>query len=125
MKGYEKQIGTAEGEANSLLYNERAFLLTCKSILHILCYPPPIFQEIVLSYYYEQGNLSLVIDRCKELIKGAEDKEAGASPAKLEKREVQESPLVAFPVTHISLGCLKLLKSTMDQLVTRLKANKE
>jgi ubiquitin-conjugating enzyme E2 O len=37
--GYEKQMGLPEGEKNSILYNENAFLLSCKSILHLLHRP--------------------------------------------------------------------------------------
>ena len=38
--GYDKQIGTAEGEKNSLAYNENSFLLTCKLMLYLLHRPP-------------------------------------------------------------------------------------
>lgn len=37
--GYEKQKGFPEGEKNSFLYNENAFLLSCKSMLYLLHRP--------------------------------------------------------------------------------------
>lgn len=40
--GYDKQVGTAEGEKNSLSYNENTFLLNCKSMLYILRRPPMV-----------------------------------------------------------------------------------
>jgi ubiquitin-conjugating enzyme E2 O len=40
--GYDKQIGRAEGEKNSLEYNENSFLLSCKSMLYLLRKPPKV-----------------------------------------------------------------------------------
>lgn len=40
--GYDKQIGRAEGEKNSVSYNENAFLMTWKSMLYILRQPPKV-----------------------------------------------------------------------------------
>lgn len=40
--GYDKQIGRAEGEKNSVSYNENAFLVTCKSMLYLLHKPPKV-----------------------------------------------------------------------------------
>jgi hypothetical protein len=40
--GYDKQIGRAEGEKNSLAYNENSFLLSCKSMLYFLRKPPKV-----------------------------------------------------------------------------------
>lgn len=38
--GYDKQIGTAEGEKNSLSYNENTFLLSCKTMMYLMRKPP-------------------------------------------------------------------------------------
>lgn len=38
--GYEKQVGTVEGEKNSLPYNENTYLLNLKSMLYIMRRPP-------------------------------------------------------------------------------------
>lgn len=40
--GYDKQIGTAEGEKNSLAYNENTFLLNCKTMLNLMRKPPKV-----------------------------------------------------------------------------------
>lgn len=40
--GYDQQIGRAEGERNSVSYNENAFLVTCQSILYLLRKPPKV-----------------------------------------------------------------------------------
>ncbi|XP_050232027.1 probable ubiquitin-conjugating enzyme E2 23 isoform X2 [Mercurialis annua] len=34
--GYDKQVGTAEGEKNSLSYNENTFLLNCKTMMYLM-----------------------------------------------------------------------------------------
>ena len=41
--GYDKQIGRADGEKNSVSYNENAFLVTCKSMLYLLRKPPKVY----------------------------------------------------------------------------------
>lgn len=40
--GYDLQMGRAEGEKNSISYNENAFLMTCKSMLYLLQKPPKV-----------------------------------------------------------------------------------
>ena len=40
--GYDQQIGRAEGEKNSVSYNENAFLVTAKSMLYLLRKPPRV-----------------------------------------------------------------------------------
>jgi len=40
--GYDKQIGRAEGERNSRSYNEKAFLMTWKSMLYLIRQPPKV-----------------------------------------------------------------------------------
>lgn len=40
--GFDKQLGRAEGETNSVSYNENAFLVTCQSMLYILRKPPKV-----------------------------------------------------------------------------------
>ena len=43
--GYDKQIGTAEGEKNSLGYNENAFLLNCKTMMYLMRRPPKVREK--------------------------------------------------------------------------------
>ncbi|KAI4296744.1 hypothetical protein L6164_036672 [Bauhinia variegata] len=49
--GYDQQIGRAEGEKNSVSYNENAFLVTCKSILYVLRKPPQHFEALVGEHF--------------------------------------------------------------------------
>lgn len=42
--GYEKQVGTVEGEKNAVPYNENTYLLSLKSMLYILRRPPMVIQ---------------------------------------------------------------------------------
>ena len=48
--GYDKQIGTAEGEKNSLSYNENTFLLNCKTMMYLMRKPPKVMVESTCSY---------------------------------------------------------------------------
>lgn len=41
--GYDKQLGTAEGEKNSLSYNENTFLLNCKTMMYLMRRPPKVW----------------------------------------------------------------------------------
>ncbi|CAK9134557.1 unnamed protein product [Ilex paraguariensis] len=38
--GYDKQVGTAEGEKKSASYNENTFLLNCKTMVYLMRKPP-------------------------------------------------------------------------------------
>lgn len=40
--GYDKQIGTAEGEKNSLSYNEHTFLDNCRTMMYLMRRPPKV-----------------------------------------------------------------------------------
>lgn len=50
--GYDKQIGTAEGEKNSLSYNENTFLLNCKTMMYLMRKPPKVIYQILLSDHF-------------------------------------------------------------------------
>lgn len=52
--GYDRQIGTLEGEKNSVVYNENSFLLSCKSMLYLLRRPPMVI-TLFISYYPERS----------------------------------------------------------------------
>ncbi|OWM77461.1 probable ubiquitin-conjugating enzyme E2 24 [Punica granatum] len=67
--GYDKQVGKAEGEKNSVSYNENAFLLNCKSMIYLLRKPPKHFEALVLEHF---GNCCLnILSACKEYMDGA------------------------------------------------------
>jgi hypothetical protein len=46
--GYEKQVGTVEGEKNALPYNENTYLLSVRSMLYILRRPPMVIHPSLL-----------------------------------------------------------------------------
>lgn len=54
--GYEKQVGTAEGEKNSLSYNENTFLLGCKTMMFLMRRPPKVMivytTSLILVYLF-------------------------------------------------------------------------
>mmetsp|Transcript_17619 Transcript_17619/g.49241 ORF Transcript_17619/g.49241 Transcript_17619/m.49241 type:complete len:1167 (-) Transcript_17619:484-3984(-) len=49
--GYEKHMGTAEGERNAALYNENAFLLSCRTMMDTVRRPPQHFEALVRSHF--------------------------------------------------------------------------
>ncbi|XP_068640389.1 probable ubiquitin-conjugating enzyme E2 23 [Aristolochia californica] len=67
--GYDKQVGTAEGEKNSLSYNENTFLLNCKTMLYILRRPPKHFEEVVKQHFQTRG--PFILKACDEYMKGS------------------------------------------------------
>lgn len=66
--GYDKQIGTAEGEKNSLSYNENAFLLSCKTIMYLIRKPPKDFDELVKDHFKRRGYY--ILKACDAYMKG-------------------------------------------------------
>lgn len=50
--GYDKQIGTAEGEKNSLAYNENTFLLNCKTMMYLMRRPPKVVFPFQFSAFF-------------------------------------------------------------------------
>lgn len=67
--GYDKQVGTAEGEKNSLSYNENTFLLNCKTMMYLMRKPPKVTTSkfnfsmcsILLIHLLEKHDYSLFI----------------------------------------------------------------
>eukprot|EP01018_Ginkgo_biloba_P018614 Gb_29475 [translate_table: standard] len=68
--GYDKQIGSAEGEKNSLAYNENTFLLSCKSMLYLLRRPPKHFEMFVKEHFQKRGHY--ILCACDAYMKGAQ-----------------------------------------------------
>ncbi|XP_031266851.1 probable ubiquitin-conjugating enzyme E2 24 isoform X2 [Pistacia vera] len=67
--GYDEQMGRAEGEKNSVSYNENAFLVTCKSMLYLLRKPPKHFEVFVEEHFIRQSNH--ILSACKAYMEGA------------------------------------------------------
>ncbi|KAL5706418.1 (E3-independent) E2 ubiquitin-conjugating enzyme [Ranunculus cassubicifolius] len=66
--GYDKQVGTAEGEKNSLSYNENTFLLNCKSVMFLLRKPPKDFEELIKDHFRRRGYY--LLKACDAYMKG-------------------------------------------------------
>ncbi|KAD3640291.1 hypothetical protein R6Q59_003145 [Mikania micrantha] len=66
--GYDKQIGTPEGEKNSFSYNENTFLLNCKTIMYLIRRPPKDFEDLVKEHFRERGYY--ILKACDAYMKG-------------------------------------------------------
>ncbi|KAM6540719.1 hypothetical protein CsatB_005166 [Cannabis sativa] len=66
--GYDKQVGTAEGEKNSLSYNENTFLLSCKTMMYLMRKLPKDFGELVKEHFRKRGHY--ILKACDLYMKG-------------------------------------------------------
>nr|XP_009418628.1 PREDICTED: probable ubiquitin-conjugating enzyme E2 23 [Musa acuminata subsp. malaccensis] len=66
--GYEKQIGTVEGEKNALPYNENTYLLNLKSMLYLLRRPPVHFEVFVKDQFRRRGHY--ILKACEAYMDG-------------------------------------------------------
>ncbi|KAH9608164.1 hypothetical protein KSS87_014379 [Heliosperma pusillum] len=66
--GYDDQKGRAEGEKNSMSYNENAYLGTCKSMLYQLRKPPQHFEGLVKEHYERRSQH--ILSACKAYMEG-------------------------------------------------------
>ncbi|XP_047312709.1 probable ubiquitin-conjugating enzyme E2 24 [Impatiens glandulifera] len=66
--GYDKQMGTPEGEKNSASYNENAFLVSCKSMFYLLRKPPKNFEALVDEHFIKCSHNILLA--CKAYMNG-------------------------------------------------------
>lgn len=66
--GYEKQVGTVEGEKNVLPYNENTYLLNLKSMLYLLRRPPMHFEDFVKDHFRSRGHC--ILKACKAYMEG-------------------------------------------------------
>ncbi|KAG0485978.1 hypothetical protein HPP92_010057 [Vanilla planifolia] len=68
--GYANLANTPRGEEKSLDYNEKAFILSCKTMLYSLRKPPKHFEDFVAGHFRSKGQTILVA--CKAYIEGAQ-----------------------------------------------------
>lgn len=68
--GYDKQVGRAEGERNSVNYNENAFLVTCRTMLYHLRKPPKHFEALVEDHFAQKAHSILLA--CKTYMDGTQ-----------------------------------------------------
>lgn len=66
--GYDKQVGTAEGEKNSLSYNENTYLLNCKTMMYLMRKPPKDFEMLIREHFRRRGYY--VLKACDAYMKG-------------------------------------------------------
>lgn len=69
--GYEHLIDTPEGHRHELPYNENAFLLTLRTMLHLLRRPPQGFEGFVRDHFRRRGRY--VLGMCEEYLQGCVD----------------------------------------------------
>ncbi|CAM0901717.1 unnamed protein product [Alopecurus aequalis] len=77
--GYEAQVGKPEGRRNALPYNENAYLLTLRTILHLLRRPPKGFEEFVKDHFRRRGRFILMT--CDAWLQGCVVDDAHATEA--------------------------------------------
>ncbi|KAK1557827.1 hypothetical protein Q3G72_032665 [Acer saccharum] len=68
--GYDKQMGRAEGEKNSISYNENAFLVTCRTMLYQLHKSPKHFDKLVEEHFSRRSQY--ILSACKAYMEGAQ-----------------------------------------------------
>lgn len=106
--GYDTQIGKAEGEKNSVSYNENTFLLSCRSMLYILHKPPKHFEELVDEHFRKRSGH--ILSACRAYMRGATvGYPFGSSSNKNAEQETQKGSSLGF---KIMLG--KLLPRLME-----------
>ncbi|XP_042448509.1 probable ubiquitin-conjugating enzyme E2 23 isoform X2 [Zingiber officinale] len=66
--GYDKQIGTVEGEKNAIPYNENTYLLNLKTMLYLLRRPPMHFEDFVKDHFCRRGHY--IIKTCETYMEG-------------------------------------------------------
>ncbi|KAF7020456.1 hypothetical protein CFC21_033550 [Triticum aestivum] len=66
--GYETLVGKPEGRRNALPYNENAYLLTLRTMQHLLRRPPRGFEEFVKEHFRRRGKF--VLRTCNVWLQG-------------------------------------------------------
>ncbi|KAM3369244.1 hypothetical protein ACQJBY_017253 [Aegilops geniculata] len=98
--GYEALVGTPEGCRNALPYNENAYLLTLRTMLHLLRRPPLGFEEFVRDHFRRRGRF--ILRACEAYLQGC-DVGTLCSDACATKRssERQCSPGLRFTLANL------------------------
>jgi len=66
--GYEKQVGSEEGERNTSQYNEAAFLASAKTMMYLLRRPPKHCAPLVKAHFRRRGGV--VLAACAAYLEG-------------------------------------------------------
>ena len=115
--GYEKQVGSDEGERNTAQYNEQAFLASAKSMLYLLRRPPAHFERLVRAHFKARGKT--ILDACAAYLNGCpvgayeppKEDEGGSGGAAAKKKPSRN--------TSPPSGGFKLM---LEKLVPKLRA---
>ncbi|KAM0914253.1 hypothetical protein ACQ4PT_011634 [Festuca glaucescens] len=81
--GYETLVGKPEGRRNALPYSENAYLLSLRTILHVLRRPPRGFEEFVKDHFRRHGRF--VLRTCDACLRGCVVGDAHATDASKEQ----------------------------------------
>lgn len=67
--GYGRQVGSAGGARNSLVYNENAFLLSARSMVHCIRSPPADFRPLMQEHFTRRRGA--ILEACDSYAAGA------------------------------------------------------
>jgi ubiquitin-conjugating enzyme E2 O len=116
--GYEKQAGSGEGRANSLLYNESALLLGLRHVVSSLRYggAPEDFEEFTATHYRALG--PKILGRCKKLlaIEAVAGGSSGAGPSTGRAAASSSAPPSGLPYSSVGF------KRSLEALLPRVEA---
>lgn len=88
--GYQKQRGTIEGQLNSRMYSETAFLFSLKHIVSSLANPNTLAKDslpVFRKHYFEDGAAQRIIERCRSLASECSDQKKENSSVTGNKNE--------------------------------------
>eukprot|EP00250_Pteridium_aquilinum_P005995 c15992_g1_i1 orf=385-3885(-) len=109
--GYDKQMGTAEGEKNSLAYAENSFLLSCKSMLYLIRRPPAHFEEFVREHFKRRG--PRILQACLAYMQGA--------PVGSLREDCTISPIGDKDLEESTIGFRLMLGKIIPRLIAAFK----
>ncbi|KAL9690801.1 hypothetical protein QQ045_011211 [Rhodiola kirilowii] len=107
--GYDRQVGTAEGEKNSLSYNENTYLLNIKTMMLLMRKPPKDFEELIKEHFMKRGYY---------ILKACDAYRNGHLIGSLQK---DASPSVDSSLDSTSVGFKLMLAKILPKLSTALK----
>uniref|UniRef100_A0A453CV66 UBC core domain-containing protein n=2 Tax=Aegilops tauschii subsp. strangulata TaxID=200361 RepID=A0A453CV66_AEGTS len=81
--GYETLVGKPEGHRNALPYSENAYLLTLRTMLHLLRQPPQGFEKFVKEHFRCRGRF--VLRTCNAWLQGCVVDDAHATESSRER----------------------------------------
>ncbi|CAJ2659815.1 unnamed protein product [Trifolium pratense] len=68
--GYASTSGTQNGEAKSLKYNEKTFILSVRTMMYTMRKPPKNFEELVAGHFYSRAHD--ILASCKAYMGGVQ-----------------------------------------------------